>query len=277
MDISQRRFIPQSIYNLIKLLKYDSNPVMLLGTAGLASQQYYSDFDLFTQIENKQSADQVYNKMMDIIKKMDMLNDTYFIEFKIQQKDGEKLKYNTIDEFDKSEFSKYFKNVDFIKLDYVIRIGNKFIELSIIYSFNKDIEKLSDDEKDNNFIQSVVDDVDKQRKEGNSFKALKRVFAIYNNKNMKDKLENTERYIFLSKFFNSDWGKLYAETANLKAIKLLLENYDDEETLKRAVLNLKDIKVSPDLQNLDKLIKRNEKKYNKEAEKIFTKLKSIKN
>jgi hypothetical protein len=94
---------------------------------------------------------------------------------------------------------------------------------------------------------------------------------------MKDKLENTERYIFLSKFFNSEWGKLYAETANLKAIKLLLENYDDEETIKRAILNLKDIKVSPDLDKIDKLIKSNEKKYNKEAEKIFTKLKSIKN
>lgn len=270
MDISQRRFIPQSIYNLIQILKYGSNPIMLLGTAGLASQQYYSDFDLFSQIEEKQSGKQAYNKFMEILNKAEKFNDMYFIEFKIETKDGNKLKYNKLNEFSEKEFIKYFKDVDFIKLDFVIRIGNKFIELSIIYSFNK--SKLTDDD----FIQSVSEDVDEQRKEGNIFKALKRVFAIYNNKRVKDKLENTKKYIFLSKFFNSDYGKLYAETANLKAIKLLLEQYDDEETIKRALLNLKELKVEPNLDIIDKLIKDNENKYNKQAEKIFTKLKSIK-
>jgi len=271
MDISQRRFIPQSIYNLIEILKYDSNPIMLLGTAGLASQQYYSDFDLFSKIENKQSGKVVYKKIMKILHKADKLNDMYFIEFKIQTKDGEKLKYNTLDEFSEKDFLQYFKKVDFIKLDFVIRIGNKFIELSIIYSFNK--AELTD----NNFIKSLVDDVEEQKKEGNVFKALKRVFAIYNNKRMRNKLENTERYIFLSKFFNSEYGNLYAETANLKAIKLLLEHYDDEETIKRVLLNLKEMKLEPNLDKIDSLIKSNEKKYNKEAEKIFEKLKSIKN
>ena len=271
MEISQRRYIPQSIYNLIKILKYKSNPVMLLGTAGLASQQYYSDFDLFTQVEENQDSNQAYNKILEIIKKMDSLNDAYFIEFKIQNKKGDKLKYNMIDEFNKDDFDKFFKDIDFIKLDFVIRLGNKFIELSIIYSFNN--KKFTDEE----FIQSVVKDVDEQKKEGNYFKALKRVFAIYNNKSMKDKLENTERYIYLSKFFNSDWGKLYSETANLKAIKLLLEHYDDEETIRRALLNLKDLKVEPDLNKIDSLIKKNETKYNKEAQNVLSKLKSIKN
>lgn len=269
MDISQRREIPQSIFNFIKVLKYDSNPILLLGTAGLASQQYYSDFDLFTQVENKQTSKQAFKKITNIINKMDSFNDAYFIEFKIQTKKGDKLKYNHIDEFNETEFNKLFQDIDFIKLDFVIRVGNKFIELSIIYSFNS---KLLDDDI---FLSNISKDVEELKKEGNYFKALKRIFAIYNNKRMKDKLEKTNRYIFLSKFFNTDYGKLYSETSNLKAIKLLLEHYDDEETIKRALLNLKDLHMEPDLNKLDILIKENEKKYNTEAKKIFNKLNKI--
>ena len=80
----------------------------------------------------------------------------------------------------------------------------------------------------------------------------------------------------MSKFFNSEWGKLYAETANLKAIKLLLENYDDEETIKRALLNLKDLKIEPNLNKIDSIIKSYEDKYNKEAKKVLEELKNIK-
>jgi hypothetical protein len=275
MDISERRYIPQSIYTFIKSLKFNSYPVLLLGTAGLASQKYYSDFDLFTQITKKDKSDNVYNKIMKIINKMDSFNDAYFIELKLQTKKGDKLKYNHIEEINKDEFKKYFEDIDFIKLDYVIRIGNQFIELYIIYSFN--ITNKSAEELHQEYIISVSNDVKQLKKEGNYFKALKRIFAIYNSKRMKNKLENTDNYINLSKFFNSDYGKLYAETANLKAIKLLLENYDDEETIKRALLNLKDIKVDPNLDKIDTLIKLNERKYNSKAKQVLTQLnKSIK-
>lgn len=269
MDISQRRNIPQSIYNFVKVLKYDSLPIILQGTAGLASQQYYSDFDLFTQIEKKQTAEQAFKKITDIINKMDSFNDAYFIEFKIQTKKGDKQKYNHIDEINKQEFDKLFQDIDYIKLDFVIRIENKFIELSIIYSFNN---KLFDNKE---FLFKISNDVNELKKEGNYFKALKRIFAIYNNKRVRDKLEKTNRYIFLSKFFNTDYGKLYSETSNLKAIKLLLEHYDDEETIKRALLNLKDLHIEPDLNKLDAHIKENEKRYNTEAKKILNKLNKI--
>ena len=266
MDISTRREIPQSIYNFIKVLKYDSEPILLLGTAGLASQQYYSDFDLFTQIEKKQTNEQAFNRMQKIINKMDSFNDAYFIEFKIQTQKGDKEKFNTIEEINRNKFDKLYKDIDFIKLDYVIRISNKFIELSIIYSFNPKI--LTDEE----FLKNISDDVTEQKKEGNYFKALKRIFAIYNNKRIKDKLEKTDKYIYLSKFFNSEWGKLYSETANLKAIKLLLENYDDEETIKRVLLNLKEIGVKPDLKKIDNIIAKNEKKYNSKAKEVLSEL-----
>lgn len=279
MEISQKKNIPQSIYNLIKILKYEPYNINIKGTASLASQQYYSDLDLYSNILEKESSDIAYKKFYDIIKKSESFNDMYFIEFKIQNKKGDKLKYNNLDEFNKKDFDKFYKDIDFVKLDYVIRIGNKFIELSINYFFIKDDKEIEIDNESsfNEIITSLDNDMKDQIKEGNYFKALKRIFSVYNIKFIKDKLENSENYIFLSKFFNSQYGKLYAETGNLKAVKLLLEHYDDEETIKRALLNLKDLKVEPNLDKIDSLIKQNEIKYNKEAKKVLSKLKSIEN
>ena len=265
MDISQKREIPQHLYTFVKALKYDANPILLLGTAGLESQQYYGDFDLFTKVSNKESGDKIYDKIMKIVHKMDSFNDAYFIELKLQTSKS-KVKFHTIEEINKVDFEKFYKDLDFIKLDYVIRVNNKFIELSIIYSFN---EMFNNDEE---FFKSISDDIEELKKEGNYFKSLKRIFAIYNNKRIKDKLENTKNYIYLSKFLNSEYGKLYMETSNLKAIKLLLEHYDDEETIKRVLLNLKELKIEPDLKQIDSIIRKNERKYNTRAKVILSKL-----
>jgi hypothetical protein len=270
MEISQRRGIPSYLYTLTNKLKYDNYPIILAGTAGLASQQFYSDFDLLSIIDKKYTSEDAFNKIMDILKFSENFNDLYFIELKLQTKKGDKLKYNSIDEINKKEFEKFYKDIDFIKMDFVIRLDNKFIELSIIYSFSG--KKLSSDD----IIKSLVDDISELKKEGNYFKALKRIFGIYNNKYVAEKLVDTSKYKFLSQFFNSEWGKLYQTTSNLKAIKLLLEHYDDEETIKRALLNLKDLKIEPNLNKIDGLIKSNENKYNAKAKKILGQLKNIK-
>ena len=267
MDISQKRNIPQYLYNFIKALKYDTNPILLLGTAGLESQQYYGDFDLFTEV-SKESVDKIYNKIMKIVHKMNTFNDAYFIELKIQTSKS-KIKFHTIEEINKVDFEKSYNDLDFIKLDYIIRVNNKFFELSIIYSFN---EMFDDDEK---FFKSISDDIVELKKEGNYFKSLKRIFSIYNNKRIKDKLENTKRYIYISKFLNSEYGKLYMDTSNLKAIKLLLEKYDDNDIQKKVLLNLKDLNVEPNLKKIDSIITKNERKYNNKAKIILSKLNNM--
>ena len=272
MDISTKREIPQSIYNIIKILKYAPYKMNIKGTASLASQQYYSDLDLFTDILEKEPSDITYKKYYDMVQKSESINDMYFIEFKVQNKKGDKVKYTHLNEFNEKEFNKIYKTVDFIKLDYVIRIGNKFIELSVNYFYDKNNNIKESDKSFQEITKSLKDDMNEQIKEGNYFKALKRLFSVYNLKYVKEQLKNTDKYISLSKFFNSEWGKLYSETANLKAIKLLLENYDDEETIKRAIINLKDLNIEPNLKKIDNIIKNNEKKYNNKAKELLSEL-----
>jgi hypothetical protein len=267
MDISTKRQIPQDIYNFIKILKFNNEKINLMGTAGLASQRYYSDYDLFVQITGRISVSKVYDKLMDILRKSQLINDMYFIELKIQRKDGSKTKFRKIQDITKGAFRKAFINVDFIKLDFVVRVKNIFTELSIIYSFNK----LQNEDE---YIKSLVKDANELKKKGSYYKLLKRIFSIYNSKYVSSKLkeENKDKYIMLSDFFNSEYGKLYQDTASLKAIKLLLENYDDKMTLDKVLINLKDLKVKPSIKDIDKYIGKNEKKYNKIALKMLKKI-----
>jgi hypothetical protein len=260
MDISEKKNIPQDLLPYIKLLQLDNNKIQLMGTGGLKSQFYYSDFDLFSSIEKKLNDDDLYKKFMKILNDTENNNNLYFIEMKIQYLNGDKKKFFNINEVNEKDF--IYSKIEFIKLDYVLNYNNIFTELSLIYSLNS---KFDEDK----YIESITNDMDELYKEGNYYKVLKRLFAILNFKQAKGKLKNKDLLIILSSFFNSDIGKMYQTASNLKAIKLLLENYDDEETIRRALVNLKDIKVEPNLKKIDSKISNLMKKVNQAGKKVL--------
>lgn len=259
MNITDRRYIPQDLYSFIKLIQYDKYPIKLLGSAGTASQQYYSDYDLFSSIKSSpKSCSKVYNTIKEILDKTDQQPDMYFIEYKLQTKDGKKIRYLQ----DMEEFCQSFKDIEFIKLDYVIRIDNRFMELSIIYSFASG---------KTDFIKSVKADIDELYREGKYYKVLKRLFSLLSKR--PKSIERDNKLVLLTKFFNSDIGRLYRDASNIKAIKLLIDSYNEdtaekdemeEDLLRRKIAqNLRDIGL--DIKDLPKL----ERKYNKEALQIL--------
>ena len=85
---------------------------------------------------------------------------------KLQKKNGEKIKYFKPEDFKFDAFDKVFSDLDYIKLDYVVRIENIFYELSIIYSIR------SKDRPRTDFIKNILNDIDDLKKEGNFFKIL---------------------------------------------------------------------------------------------------------
>lgn len=258
MDISQKREISQDLLKYVSLLKFKNKPIILAGTAGLASQRYFSDFDLLSIIDQKYTNEEVYNEIMKILNNTEKLDDMYFLELKIQNKvtERKKHKFYKIKDITKKAFLKSITDLERIKIDYIIRLNNKFIELSIIYSFTDTI-----DEK--NLMKSLNEDIKQLQKDGNFYKSIKRLFSIYHSLNLSKKLWSKDKMIKIVDFLNTDIGRLYQDTANLKAIKLLLENYNDSETIKRAQLNLKDLKLQPNLNKIDEIIKKNETKFNK--------------
>jgi hypothetical protein len=260
-DITEKRVVSGDIVSVINKLKYKDEPISIQGSAKLAVQKYYSDIDLFSQINEPQSAQKIYSEIRSILKRSCCAKggELYFIELKVQNTDDTKTKFNSIKDFTRTAFLRAIegKNLDYIKIDYVLYLANTMTELSVIYNFT---EPSSVEDP----LKALTDEVREYESEGNLFKAKKRLFSIYNIQG------RTEDMVRLTKLFNSPIGALYQMNSQLKAVKLLLEHHSDDTTKARAKFVLKELGVAPSA-NLDEIIKTNEDKIQQETINFFKK------
>ena len=240
MNVLQKKNIIYELNRIIPYLNFKKSKIKLVGSASLQSQFYSSDFDLSCQVKRCYKPVTICKEFMQIVDNSMKLDDVYFVELKIQS-DEKKIKYTDPNNFR----SKDFKQIDFVKIDYVVRIDNVFKEMSVMYDFN-DTNKVKSD-----IISNIRRDIRELAESGQYYKVLKRLFSIH--KINKDKSE----LVLLTIFFNGPVGRLYNVNSNLKAISLLLTRYDDPVTLKKVAINLKDINVDPE-EDITQLIIQND-------------------
>ena len=258
MDILQPKYknlLDKKLLNIINLIKFKNNNIELKGSASLSSQKYFSDYDLFSNIQQIPNVEETYNEYKRILQELEK-NDIKFIELKLQTVNNKKIRFKPNKPFEIDKFKKDFNNIDFIKLDIIPFINNTFIEVSIIYKFSKD--KLTT----SNYITMLNDDIKELNKDKQYYKILKRKFNIY--KANKD----YPKLLFLTEYFNGDNGKIYQKKSNLEAIKKIHEIYKDTLTNRKIEINLKDIKEDININNVNSKINEYAKEVNSNA-KIF--------
>ena len=242
MNILEKRKLKTELYDIIKNVEVFDTKLKLAGSASLRSMMYYSDYDFNCKIRVRKQTP-IYNEFKRILS---FSNDKlYFIEFKIEYIDGTKIKLNNVNDIKLN----MFKNISFIKIDYIVFLDFVFKEVSIMYIF-KENDMDTDD-----IIKKLTDDYSELINNGEKFKAMKRVFSVY--KIQKDH-PNMKK---LTSLFNSNLGKIYEINSNLKTILLLKTMYDDPLTMKRIEINLKFLKIDPN-DDLNKIIKENDKVLN---------------
>jgi len=235
MDIAEtKKGIDEEIRKFVDVLKLDNSPVVQLGTSSFKTQQFFSDYDLLSPISNRKlSPEKICAELKRILKSINEMDDIWFVELKIQNKDGSKEKFYPQDilPLDCDKVDKAIKDIDYIKIDAVIFIRgtSKLTELSIIYAFQ-------DVPADEILIKQISEDYKHYKSVGNIYKSLKRLFSVY-------RLEGDKaNMVKLSSLFNSEAGKLYSLSSNLKAVKLILENDVSGKNLAEKVrVNLQDI------------------------------------
>ena len=227
---------------IIGLFKLDDNAIVLKGSSSEADQLYYSDFDLFSPILKSYNIYQLNHAIQLILKKICTNEFVYFIELKIELKNGTKIKFFPNDEFD---LNYPVSEINFIKIDCVIDVPVKysFIEASVIYQLDQD--NIFDEIK---YEASLTEDINNLKKEKQYYKVLKRYYKIAKLKNY-DKITTK-----LSEIFNSDVGKLYKEKSSLEAMKLVLKYYKDKGIKKRCNFYLKLMNVQFSISKLNKII-----------------------
>ena len=307
MDLNEKRRIENELLDFVNDLEYDEGnddgEILLLGSAGLKSQEFFSDYDLFTTIDKFN-----LKKIVEILKRTEKNQNMYLIEIKFQ-KGEKKIKFRTLEELEDNFDKIADEDWNFVKFDFVIYIDYRLIELSIIYdtgdksmsdkcekrlkkkigininemkdgrykskeqavavAYSQLYKKHPECNTEDDLEEKLNDDIKEYKKEGMYYKALKRTFSLLNYRYKMDKNNKKleKKVVMLSKFFNSEFGKLYVIYNNLEAIKLMIENYDDIDAKKRIELNLKDIGVKQ--VNLEKTKRELSKLFNEEAKKYL--------
>ena len=261
MDVLERK--PESNYEddlkkIIKLLTYKKYKIQLKGSSSLSSQQYFSDYDLFCVIP-KSEKEGFYKFLSDLINKIESgeEGDIYFIELKMQTKNEKKIRVYPKEKLNKTSYDKAYDKLDFIKIDLICRVNNKFVEVSCIYSFSNSTPSQAD------YINSIIQDIKELKKEKKYYKILKREFNIMKARGNKDEL------VRLSRIFNSDLGAEYKIISNLEALQSLLEHYQDPTIIKKVLINLKDLHLPTNIKQIDDFIKDKSKKLNTQAKSLL--------
>lgn len=261
MEVLEKK--PASLYNdelkrIMKLLQYKNNKLELKGSSSFTSQRYYSDYDLFCSLVNSDK-DELFVFLEQLIDKINESNDLYFIELKLQTTGvtPKKIRIFPPKELNKSVYDKVFDSLDFIKLDLIARINNRFIEVSVIYGLKQTTQSKEA------YIKSLEDEIKELAKEKKYYKILKRKFNI-----ARANGDNKE-LLRLSKIFNSELGNEYSEISNLSSIQTLLEHYQTDDVYKKVIVNLKDLHLPVGIQNIDEYVKIRSKHFNNEAKELI--------
>ena len=93
MDINKKRLPSTDLQKLIKPLIFKNSRIELLGSAGLQSQQYYSDYDLYSVVKERLTPEEAYNECIRILDGVGREPNIFLVEYKIQRKDGSKTKF----------------------------------------------------------------------------------------------------------------------------------------------------------------------------------------
>lgn len=213
------------VKKLYKALEPPRAVLQLKGSASLASQRYFSDYDFFCSVPYKPTL-----RFINTIRaKLSALSYVYPIEVKIETHGGEKQRYYT-----NEPIKKLPKDTTRIKVDLVVNINFIFTEVSCIYSFTE--TKLTAEE----YIEELKAEIEELKKEGKYYKILKRLFSIYKI------LGDDAKLVALTRYFNSPEGLAYQRTSHYDALKLVKQHYSTPELDERIASNLKTIKLYSD-------------------------------
>ena len=229
MNPLEKGYAPQKIVQVKNALTWKPYTLQLVGTGGLKAQQNFAaDFDFVSKIEEFTAAS-AFDSIDRILQNINETPNLFFIELKLQNKDGSKIKVFKIEDFNEESFNVAFdpETIDYAKIDGVVDLDGVFKEVSALYF-------LSSTPLDNAKYQAELlkDSVEKY-KDGKPYKALKRMFMA---EKLQDRLGhplNIDLINNITDFFNSEVGNLYEKMNQIDAALIFHEKYAGPMDMRR--------------------------------------------
>jgi len=263
MDVLQEKYLDEQFRFLLETFRLGTNPIRLVGTGAMESQDYPADFDFLCNVTKRYTPEKLNNDFQKILSKIDNENKLFFIEFKLQQLAPEgkdpikhkvfKKKDVNIDFF----IANFNTNTELCKIDALIYYDGKFKEVSCIYFFST--QKL-DMKK---YIRTLLDDGAHYYESGKIYKSLKRLLLAAKYENPPDK----DLIIVITRFFNSMVGRLYELDNIIQAGMIYMDKFGYDARMKMFIKNLGFGSLKPKM--LEKVSKDYQNLINREAKRFY--------
>lgn len=233
------------VFNLMSLNgKYN-----MVGSASLKSIYYSSDIDL-NELDNLDTSQSIYEKFKHIFEVCKSDKKYFITDFKCGlDKHNESLRWS-YDDIMKGYsqgilFTDTIKMKSTIKLDIVYLLNGIFTEITEVYfiKFGKYRNYDSKELNSKNIKNELQKEFHELVKENNYFKALKRLFSIFQiEKNKSSDID------LLIQFFNGENGILYKANADLQILINVIENKFRKPEISDIINNLQIIKQNLSIQ-----------------------------
>ena len=250
---NKNKLYNKNIEKIGKMISIESK-VNIVGSASIKRSLYYSDYDLFEQVNDK-SESMIYAHFLGLFNKIQVMDNIVISDFKLGG-----LRW-TIYDIVKGvnngvSFNDALKKKSIIKIDIISLINGKFYEISEVYKICLD-GKCNIDYNLDDVIEDITTEYTEKVKSGNYMKALKKMYSIIKLKNDKDPSLN-----ILLDYFNSPIGLLYRNNSELQTMLIVLENakFDLDEIKNSLEIIKEQISAFPVPVELDKIIKLKTKK-----------------
>ena len=246
--------INNNIKMIGKLMSLESK-INIVGSANVKRNLYYSDYDLFENVKGK-SEQLIYNHFKAIFNIIKTSPNVVISDFKLGQNEkGESLRWDFSDimkgEKNGISFKKALKMDSIIKLDIIIYINGRFIEISDVFNIYLNGKSNMNYSKEE-VIKELTNDYKELVNDGNYFKSLKRMYSIIKLNDDKD-----VRLNILVDYFNQPIGLLYRCKSDLETINIILHyNKFTLDQIKNSLQMIKEIvSAYPITNNLESISK----------------------
>jgi hypothetical protein len=250
---NKNKLYNKNIENIGKMISIESK-VNIVGSASIKRSLYYSDYDLFEQVHDK-DANSIYIHFLALFNKIKVMDNIVISDFKLG---GLKWTFHEITRGVNNgvSFNDALKEKSIIKIDIISLINGKFYEISEVYKICLNGQCNMDYDLDV-IIKDITDEYTDKVQSGDYMKALKKMYSIIKLNNSQDSKLN-----LLLDYFNSPIGLLYRNKSELETMLIVIENdkFNIDEIKNSLEILKEQISAFPVPCDIDKIVKLKTKK-----------------
>jgi len=220
------RNYPQTVADVLEAMSLSKGKnLMVIGSGSLRNILYAGDYDSNENLKNLSPA-QVAKGLKAVIRRLRKLKNVVVGDIKLGGTMADAIHWSP-GEIIQGKLEPYIEQEARRKIDAVAFINGRYVELSTVYNYPSEIA----DNKQ--YIKELEADMAEQVREGNYWKALKRLFSIR-------RITAPKKAEAMIPLFNSELGLLYSVISDIEVLLYLMDLHKgNPELIKEEVQGFK--------------------------------------